>query len=464
LSILDKTPHTTDNNGGHYVSAPLILFQDTVLSVLASLLSILLVRWLGQPIMGFTHIVMRWLLCALAATVLGILLTGSHKAVRRWSTLKSVTRTGYAILIKEVIMIIAVILGIGGELFSSVSVKVLVLLADVLLTGLLLMYMRVAARMMSKSEVSKIREEASRKNALIVGTGEKSVEMAHEMALEGNYNIIGYLTTDREMAGRVIADKIVYYCSDPSELRSLEWRLGGVDCLFIPKGEMDLQAKKDAESGESSKAGKESETSSPVSDGMSLFGKVIKRSFDIIVSGVLLIVFSPLALISAIAVKLDDGGPVLYKQERVGLGGKTFNILKFRSMKVDAEANGAQLYSGDEDPRLTKAGAFLRKHHLDELPQLWNVFRGDMSFIGYRPERQYYIDQIEERNPRYRYLYQIRPGVTSYATLYNGYTDTIEKMLTRLDLDLYYLRNHSIWFDCRILWNTFLSIVSGKKF
>ena len=113
---------------------------------------------------------------------------------------------------------------------------------------------------------------------------------------------------------------------------------------------------------------------------------------------------------------------------------------------------------------LHRAGAFLRAHHLDELPQLWNVFRGDMSFIGYRPEREVYIRQIMDQNPLYRYLYQIRPGVTSYATLYNGYTDSLEKMLTRLDLDLYYLRNHSLGFDMRVLGMTFLSIISGKKF
>ena len=133
-------------------------------------------------------------------------------------------------------------------------------------------------------------------------------------------------------------------------------------------------------------------------------------------------------------------------------------------MRMDAEQGGPALCGGASDDRLTKVGRFLRQHHLDELPQLWNVLRGDMSFIGYRPERKYYIDQIMERNPRYRYLYQIRPGVTSYATLYNGYTDTLEKMLTRLDLDLYYLRNHSVLFDAKVLGLTFLRIIGGKKF
>ncbi|MBR5703182.1 MAG: sugar transferase [Bacteroidales bacterium] len=198
---------------------------------------------------------------------------------------------------------------------------------------------------------------------------------------------------------------------------------------------------------------------------MSAFEKFCKRAFDIALSGVLLIVFSPLIMICALAVLIEDGSPVIYSQERIGLGGRPFHILKFRSMRLDAEAMGIpMLYSGDDDPRLTRVGKFLRQHHLDELPQLWNVFRGDMSFIGYRPERQFYIDRIMERNPRYRYLYQIRPGVTSYATLYNGYTDTLEKMLTRLDLDLYYLRNHSVLFDFRVLGMTFLRIVSGQKF
>lgn len=133
-------------------------------------------------------------------------------------------------------------------------------------------------------------------------------------------------------------------------------------------------------------------------------------------------------------------------------------------MKVDAENAGPALYSGDDDPRLTKVGKFLRQHHLDEIPQLINVLHGDMAFIGYRPERQFYIDQIIKKDPRYVYLYQIRPGVTSYATLKNGYADTMEKMLKRLQFDLYYLKNRSWAFDMKILFLTFINIVSGKKF
>lgn len=189
----------------------------------------------------------------------------------------------------------------------------------------------------------------------------------------------------------------------------------------------------------------------------------LKRTFDILLSAVCLVVFSPLFLYCFIIIKRDDRGPAIYSQERIGLHGKPFRILKFRSMKTDAEKDGSALLAGDNDSRLTRSGKFLRQHHLDELPQLWNVFVGDMSFVGPRPERKFYIDQIMERNPKYELLYKIRPGVTSHATLYNGYTDTMEKMLRRLDLDLLYLDHHSFLFDTKILLKTFTSIVFGKK-
>jgi len=203
-----------------------------------------------------------------------------------------------------------------------------------------------------------------------------------------------------------------------------------------------------------------------IPDGMSDFARTLKRGFDFIASGVALVVFSPLWVICYIAIKLDDGGPAIYAQERIGRFGRAFRIYKFRSMRMDSEKNGPQLSAqqGQGDNRLTKVGRFLRAHHLDELPQLWNVFCGDMSFVGPRPERKFFIDQIMEYDKRYTYLYQIRPGVTSYATLYNGYTDTMEKMLKRLEYDLYYLGNRSWWFDMKILIKTFLRIIFGVRF
>lgn len=190
----------------------------------------------------------------------------------------------------------------------------------------------------------------------------------------------------------------------------------------------------------------------------------MKRTFDLIVSALCLIIFSPLILLCAIAIRLDDGLPVIYTQERIGRNGKPFFIYKFRTMRMDAEENGPMVLEVDGDDRLTRVGKFLREHHLDELPQLWNVFKGDMAFIGPRPERRFYIEQIMAKDARYEQLYVLRPGVTSYATLYNGYADTLEKMLKRLELDLYYMQNRSWWMDTRILACTFLKIAGGKKF
>ena len=201
-----------------------------------------------------------------------------------------------------------------------------------------------------------------------------------------------------------------------------------------------------------------------IPDGMNEFERNVKRTGDFLLAFIALILFSPLFLYCYIMVKKEDGGPAIFRQKRIGRFGRPFYIYKFRSMIVDAEKNGPQLFGHAQDKRLTKNGKFLRDHHLDELPQLWNVLKGDMAFIGPRPERKFYIDQIMECDPRYIFLYQIRPGVTSYATLYNGYTDTMEKMLRRLELDLYYLEHRSWWFDAKILVKTFINIAFGKIF
>ena len=202
-----------------------------------------------------------------------------------------------------------------------------------------------------------------------------------------------------------------------------------------------------------------------IPDGMNAFQRNTKRIVDCLIALIALILFSPLFVLCYLAVKWEDGGPAIFKQERIGRFGRPFTIYKFRSMKVGSEEGSPSLFqSGDDDHRLTKIGRFLRKRHLDELPQLWNVFIGDMALVGPRPERAYYIKLIEKEDPRYYMLYQIRPGVTSYATLYNGYTDTMEKMLIRLQYDLDYLENRSWSLDLTILLKTFLYIVSGKVF
>lgn len=192
--------------------------------------------------------------------------------------------------------------------------------------------------------------------------------------------------------------------------------------------------------------------------------RVCKRSFDIVLSALGCLFWSPMFLVIWALIKCEDGGAAIFKQERIGYHGKPFMIYKFRSMRESAEVSGKPQLCQEEDDRLTHVGRFIRQHHLDELPQLWNILKGDMSFVGPRPERKYFIDKISAINPDYALLYQIRPGVFSDATLYNGYTDTMEKMLERLRMDLNYLYNRSFALDLIIIFKTVFFILSGKKF
>lgn len=199
-------------------------------------------------------------------------------------------------------------------------------------------------------------------------------------------------------------------------------------------------------------------------DALSFYGRVLKRGFDFVASLIGLIVFSPFMAMIYFCIRREDGGPAIFKQERIGYKGKAFMLYKFRSMKITAEADGKPALCQKEDKRLTRIGKFLREHHLDELPQLWNVLKGEMSFVGPRPERKFFVDKIISVNPDYELLYCLRPGLFSPATLYNGYTDTMEKMLRRLNMDLAYMEKHTLWLDTKIIFLTVYSIVSGKKF
>lgn len=201
-----------------------------------------------------------------------------------------------------------------------------------------------------------------------------------------------------------------------------------------------------------------------IRNGMSKGERMVKRFIDITLAMIATIIFSPLIVICYVLAWRDFRGKAIFTQERIGMHGKPFLIYKFRSMDVNTESDGPHLCGKKNDRRMTRTGRFLREHHLDELPQLLNVIRGDMALVGPRPERKFFIDQIMQHDPRYTFLYQIRPGVTSYATLYNGYTDTMEKMLRRLEMDLYYLEHGSLILDARILIKTFTSIILGKKF
>ena len=188
----------------------------------------------------------------------------------------------------------------------------------------------------------------------------------------------------------------------------------------------------------------------------------IKRAFDIVVSAAGLIFLSPLLAFIALRVKLSSKGPVLYHQERIGLYGIPFKIYKFRTMIDHAEADGIPHLTLDDDPRITKIGKWLRRYRLDELPQLWNILRGDMSIVGPRPERPYFINQIMAEAPYYCLLYKVRPGLTSWGPIRVGYTDTMEKMIERLNSDIVYVENMSLILDIKIMCYTVDVVIRGK--
>lgn len=188
----------------------------------------------------------------------------------------------------------------------------------------------------------------------------------------------------------------------------------------------------------------------------------VKRIFDIVCASILILLALPMMAVAAAAIVVENGFPILYRQERVGLNGRLFNVIKFRSMRRDAEKDGKPIWAAAQDDRVTKIGKIIRKLRIDELPQLFSVLKGDMSLVGPRPERPFFVDQLTKEIPFYAVRHSVKPGVTGWAQVRYHYGATVEDSAEKLQYDLYYVKNHSLFLDILVLFDTVGVVLTGK--
>lgn len=189
---------------------------------------------------------------------------------------------------------------------------------------------------------------------------------------------------------------------------------------------------------------------------------VVKRIFDIVCASILILLALPMMAVAALAIVIENGFPILYRQERVGLNGRLFNVIKFRSMRRDAEKDGKPVWATKQDDRVTRVGKIIRKLRIDELPQLFSVLKGDMSLVGPRPERPFFVDQLTKEIPFYAVRHSVKPGVTGWAQVRYHYGSTVEDSAEKLQYDLYYVKNHSLFLDILVLFETVGVVLTGK--
>jgi sugar transferase (PEP-CTERM system associated) len=324
---------------------------------------------------------------------------------------------------------------------------------------------------------------APKQNLLIIGTHEMALNVARELTARDdlNVNLVGFIEAHANESGpaTMLFGHRVAGVSDDLERLAMEHRVTRiVVAMKDRRGKMPVRELvrlrvqgvrvEDAHSTMAALTGRIwLESINPswfvFSDGFrrSRLNLAVKRALDLAFGIFGMVISVPLMVVVALAVRLDSKGPVIFRQERVGLGGRPFELLKFRSMRVDAEeTNGAQ-WATKDDPRTTRVGKFIRKFRLDELPQFVNVVRGEMSFVGPRPERPVFVEQLRKEISYYDERHSVRPGVTGWAQVQYQYGATIEDAYRKLEYDLFYLKNMSIFFDCVIVLKTIHIVLTG---
>ena len=421
------------------------------------------------PAYFYSHFPLRAGIFALVV-VLSLYFSGLYDFGERLSTRQLGIRLGRALTFAAGALLVVYyvtypILTTGRGAFAAA----MVLSAGFLITWRLLLSWFLRKRMMSDS-------------ILIVGTDEFAEELAHEIIDRDHlgYRIAGFLDDDPALQGqRLINPRVIGTTAQAWELA----RANQVSRVIV--AQKDKRGKLDMDNLFKCKT-----SGIPVEDGSAFYeqltGKInleglrkswlifsqgfvvspsallLKRVLDVVAAAVLLALTAPLMLLAALALRLDSPGPVFYRQVRVGLRGKLFTLWKFRSMQTDAETSGDPRWTDQGDTRVTRVGRILRKSRIDELPQLWNVFVGDMSLVGPRPERAAFIQRLLELNPIYEQRLVVRPGLTGWAQIMAPYASSFEESLEKLKYDLYYIKNLSFFLDLSILASTARIVLLGR--
>ncbi|MBR1552302.1 MAG: sugar transferase [Muribaculaceae bacterium] len=404
-------------------------------------------------------------------------LSGYYNVVFRKSRLQEVAVTFWSALVNALlIFFVALINDVMKDRGSDYEMLLL-------LWALLFFVVYVVRALITAHTSRKIRSREWGFNTLIVGRGTAAVAFVDKMNNQRDslgYRVKGFVSIPGESDAKGVSlpcytlDEVAQACRDEKieEIIVVPTRheesqvLTAINRLFA----LDLPIKMIPDRSSSNVLLSQVRISDMYGDplvnisgsNMSESGKNVKRCIDVVVSVILLVLLLPFFAVMALLIKLDSPGTVFYRQERMGYHNVPFNIIKFRSMRADAEHDSQPQLSSENDPRITRVGHFMRKYRIDELPQFWNVLVGEMSIVGPRPERKYYVNQILERVPAYALLHQVRPGITSMGMVKFGYARNVDEMVERLSYDLLYLENMSLINDLKIMVYTVKTVLTGR--